>query len=82
MREGHLKKPKHDKFVKSRKTVFLVIPPGIGVRDDDQAGIQYIQGGTKSLDSGLSALSSRPKGFRRSDDLGVFLRVHQVLTLS
>ena len=30
----------YDQLVKSRKTVFLVIPPRIGVRDDDEAGIQ------------------------------------------
>ena len=49
--------------------VFLVIPA--------KAGIQYVQGVTKLLDSGLSALSSRPKGFHRSDGLGDFLRGHQ-----
>jgi len=47
---------KIDGFVKSRKTVSLVIPA--------KAGIQYMQGVTKLMDS----------GFHRSDD---FLRVYQ-----
>ena len=47
-----------DKFVKSRKAPFFVIPSRIGVRDDGQAGIQSIQSVATYLDS----------GFHRSDD--------------
>ena len=46
---------KVDELVKSRKTSFFVIPA--------KAGIQFFQLDTESLDSGLSALSSRSKGF-------------------
>jgi hypothetical protein len=46
--------------------MFLVIPPRIGARDDDQAGIQYIEEVTNFMDS----------SFHRSDD---FLRDHQAL---
>ena len=42
-------------------------------------GIQCFQKLMTDLDPGLSALSLRPKGFRRVDG---FLRAHQVLTES
>jgi hypothetical protein len=69
-----LKQIKFDELVKSRKTPFFVIPAPHQVRDKLQPESSFFQLVKKFLDSGLSALSSRPKGFHRSDDL---LRNHR-----